>query len=97
MCFHTAMNEHPLQATIMDAVPLGRLLLLSVRGLTRRPELPADGQIVQTGERVRLRAQPDSPSMWLLAQVTLLAEPLGEVNWRAWKGKTLAIDGVKAV
>ncbi|MGY2897096.1 hypothetical protein [Deinococcus sp. UYEF24] len=85
------MNEHSLQATVMDTVPLGRLLLLSVRGLTRRPNLPADGLIVQTGERVRLLEQPESPSMWLLAQVTLLAEPVGEVNWRAWKGKTLEV------
>ena len=91
MCFHTAMSQSPLKGTIVDTVPLGRLLLLSVRGLSRRPDLPADGLIVQTGERVRLLEQPESPSMWLLAQVTLLAEPVGEVNWRAWKGKTLEV------
>ena len=89
------MNDHPLQATVMDAVPLGHLLLLSVQDLSRRPNLPADGRIIQTGERVRLLEQPESPSMWLLSQVTLLAEPLvgplGEANWRAWKGKTLEV------
>jgi hypothetical protein len=30
--FHEAMNEGPLQATIVDVVPLGKWLLLSVRG-----------------------------------------------------------------
>ena len=75
----------------MDVVPLGRLLLLSVRGLHRRPVLPASGVIVPTGERLRLLDQPDSPTLWLISEVTLLAEPLGEVNWRGWAGKTLAI------
>ena len=85
------MNERPLQATIVDVVPLGRLLLLSVRGLNRRPALPASGVIVQTDERMRLLEQPDSPTMWLLSEVTLLAEPVGDVDWRGWAGKTLAI------
>ncbi|WP_407539900.1 hypothetical protein Q0M94_00410 [Deinococcus radiomollis] len=85
------MSQSPLQATIVDTVPLGRLLLLSVRGLSRRPDLPADGLIVQTGERVQLLEQPESPSMWLLSQVTLLAEPVGETNWKAWQGKTLEV------
>ena len=57
------MNEHPLQATIMDVVPLGRRLLLSVRGLGRRPALPAEGLVVQTGDRTRLLDQPHSPTM----------------------------------
>ena len=91
MCLYAGMSEHPLQATIMDVVPVGRRLLLSVRGLGRRPDLPTEGLVIQTGDRVRLLDQPHSPSMWLLSQVTLLAEPLGEVNWRAWAGKTLAI------
>ncbi|WP_407568763.1 hypothetical protein [Deinococcus altitudinis] len=90
------MNDHPLQATVMDAVPLGKLLLLSVRGLGRRPDLPAEAVVMQTGDRVRLLDMPHSPSMWLLSEVTLLAEPMGvglsEVHWRAWAGKTLAID-----
>ena len=86
------MNERPLQATIADVVPLGRLLLLSVRGLSRRPVLPASGVIVQTGERLHLLDQPDSPTMWLLAEVTLLAEPLGEVEWRRWRGLVLAVE-----
>ena len=85
------MSEYPLQATVMDTVPVGQLLLLSVRGLGGRPTLPADGRIVQTGERLRLLEQPESPSMWLLAQVTLLAEPVGETNWKAWQGKTLEV------
>ena len=100
MCLHTAMNEHPLQVSIVDVVPLGHRLLLSVRGLGRRPDLPADGVIVQTGERLRLLDQPDSPGMWLLSQVTLLAGPVGDANWRDWNwrqwaGKTLAIYGVE--
>ncbi len=85
------MNERPLQATITDVVPLGRLLLLSVRGLNRRPALPASGGIVQTGERLRLLDQPDSPTLWLLSEVTLLAEPVGEVEWRRWRGLLLAL------
>ena len=85
------MSEHPLQATIVDVVPLGQRLLLSVRGLGRRPALPAAGVIVQTGEQVKLIDQPYSPTMWLHGEVTLLAEPVGEVNWRVWAGKTLAI------
>ena len=86
------MNERPLQATIVDIVPLGRLLLLSVRGLGRRPALPASGVVVQTGERMRLLDQQDSPTMWLLAEVTLLAEPVGEVEWRRWRGLLLAVE-----
>ena len=85
------MSEHPLQATIVDALPLGNRLLLSVRGLGRRPALPAEALVIQTGERTRLLDQPHSPTMWLHGEVTLLAEPLGEVDWRHWKGKTLAI------
>ena len=76
----------------MDVVLLGRLLLLSVRGLSRRPVLPASGVIVQTGERLRLLDQPDSPTMWLLSEVTLLAEPQGEVDWRRWRGFLLAVE-----
>ena len=76
----------------MDVVLLGRLLLLSVRGLSRRPVLPASGVIVQTGERLRLLDQPDSPTMWLLSEVTLLAEPQGEVDWRRWWGLLLAVE-----
>ncbi len=86
------MNERPLQATIADVVPLGRWLLLSVRGLGRRPVLPASGVVVQTGERLRLLDQPGSPTMWLLSEVTLLAEPVGEVEWRGWRGKVLEIS-----
>ena len=86
------MNERPLQATIADVVPLGRLLLLSVRGLSRRPVLPAGGIIVKTGERLHLLDQPDSPTMWLLSEVTLLAEPVGEVEWRRWWGLVLRMD-----
>ena len=86
------MNERPLQATIVDVVPLGRLLLLSVRGLNRRPALPASGVIVQTGERMRLLDQPGSPTLWLLSEVTLVAEPVGEVEWRRWRGLLLAVE-----
>ena len=57
------MNKGPLQATIVDVVPLGKWLLLSMRGLNRRPALPASGVVVQTGERLRLLDQPDSPTM----------------------------------
>ena len=92
LCFHEAMNEGPLQATIADVVPLGKWLLLSVRGLNRRPALPASGVVVQTGERLRLLDQPDSPTMWLLSEVTLLAEPVGEVEWRRWRGLVLRVD-----
>lgn len=92
LCFHEAMNEGPLQATIVDVVPLGKWLLLSVRGLNRRPALPASGVVVQTGERLRLLDQPDSPTMWLLSEVTLLAEPVGEVEWRRWRGLVLRVD-----
>ena len=88
------MNERPLQATIVDIVPLGKWLLLSVRGLNRRPALPASGVVVQTGERLRLLDQPDSPTMWLLSEVTLLAEPAGEVEWRHWRGLVLRVDEV---
>ena len=86
------MYERPLQATIVDVVPLGRLLLLSVRGLNRRPALPASGVVVQTGERLRLLDQPGSPTMWLLSEVTLLAEPVGEVEWQRWRGLLLAVE-----
>ena len=79
----------------MDVVPLGRLLLLSVRGLYRRPVLPASGVIVPTGERLRLLDQPDSPTLWFISEVTLLAEPLGEVNWRGWRGLVLAVSGAE--
>ena len=91
MCFYTVMSESPLQATVMDALPLGNRLLLSVCGLGRRPALPADGLVIQTGERMRLLDQPHSPTLWLHGEVTLLAEPVGEVNWRTWKGKTLEV------
>lgn len=86
------MNERPLQATIVDIVPLGKWLLLSVRGLNRRPALPASGVVVQTGEWLRLLDQPGSPTMWLLSEVTLLAEPVGEVEWRCWRGLLLAVE-----
>ena len=85
------MSDHPLQATIVDVVPLGQRLLLSVRGLGRRPALPTEAVVVVSGERLRLLDQPHSPTMWLHGEVTLLAEPMGEVNWRVWAGKTLAI------
>ncbi|WP_424949545.1 hypothetical protein [Deinococcus sp.] len=85
------MNDHPLQATVMDVVPLGGRLLLSVQGLGRRPALPAGGRILQTGEQMWLLDQPHSPTLWLLSQVTLLAEVAGEANWRAWVGQTLLI------
>lgn len=81
----------PLRATLMDVLPVGARLLLSVQGLTRRPTLPTLAVIVQTGERVRLLDQPASPTMWLLSEVTLLAEPLEKVNWREWRGKVLEI------
>ncbi|GGJ75111.1 hypothetical protein [Deinococcus aquiradiocola] len=89
------MNEHPLQGTITDVVPLGHRLLLSVRGLGGRPALPTDAQVIQTGERLRLLDQPHSPTLWLHGEVTLLAEPHGETNWRTWTGKTLAVAEVE--
>jgi len=83
----------PLQATVTDVVPLGPRLLLSVRGLSRRPALPATGRIVQTGETLNLLDLTHSPTLWLLSEATLLAEaaPGQAANWRAWPGATLLI------
>ena len=77
-----------------DVVPLGARLLLSVRGLSRRPELPATGRIVQTGETLKLLDLTHSPTLWLLSEATLLAEPVpGQAAiWRAWRGATLLIE-----
>lgn len=76
----------------MDTLPIGPRLLLSVQGLHRRPRLPADSVIVQTGERLRLLEQPQSSANWLLWEVTLLAEPLGVVHWQQWRGLVLRVD-----
>ncbi len=91
------MNEYPLQATIVDVVPLGHRLLLSVRGLGRRPDLPTEAVVVGSGERLRLLDQPHSPTLWLHGEITLLAEALGEAHWRTWKGRVLAISTVEGL
>jgi hypothetical protein len=91
------MNEHPLQAIIVDVVPLGHRLLLSVRGLGRRPTLPGEAMVVGTGDRLLLLDQPHSPTLWLHGEVTLLAEARGEVNWRGWNGQVLALSEVEEV
>lgn len=92
-CFHGGVNEPSLQATVTDVVPLGARLLLSVRGLSRRPALPATGRVAQTGEVLRLLDLTHSPTLWLLSEATLLAEPVnGPANWRAWTGTALLIE-----
>jgi len=92
------VNQAFLQATVTDVVPLGSRLLLSVRGLSRRPGLPATGRIMQTGETLRLLDLTHSPTLWLLSEATLLVEgmlhqePGRAPDWRAWTNATLLIE-----
>ena len=78
------------QAQIADVVPLGSRLLLSVRGANRRPELPCMASIGGSGERVRLLELVSPPTLWLLGEVTLVAEADAGAAWRGWVGRTLS-------
>ena len=90
------MNAPPFAASIRDIVPLGPRFLLSVSGASVRPQLPCRVQIGGTPDILTLLELVSSPTLWLLGEVTLVAELEGgqaDINWRGWVGRRVAEVG----
>ncbi|WP_425147860.1 hypothetical protein [Deinococcus sp.] len=90
------MPPFSFQAIIRDALPLdgplGRRYLLSVAGATARPELPCTARIAHTPDWLTLLEIMPSPTLWLLSEVTLVAQAQGQADWRAWPGRLLVVE-----
>ena len=83
------------QAQIADVVPLGPRFLLSVRGASRRPELPCQAAVEGSDDTLLLLEMVSPPALWLLGEVTLVAEVVGPASgrpdWRRWSGRILSV------
>ena len=77
------------QATIREALPLGERLLLSVEWANTRPALPCRVRVEGTPHTLLVLEMQASPTLWLLGQLTLIAEASAGAEWRSWPGRTL--------
>ncbi|GGR36342.1 hypothetical protein [Deinococcus ruber] len=78
------------RATIRDVVPLGGRFLLSVVGAGSRPQLPCRLRIEGTPTDLTLLDIVNSPTLWLLSEVTLVVEAQAQADWRSWAGRVVA-------